>query len=141
MRPRRSRVQQPRVAGGVNILAGAEWLLVLRVLGALIDERTFFPAEGILVALAFDQILPDLGPDAFEDPAHMAEDGVVPEDRVLLLQDVPEAERGEDHERDEGDQACLTPGGTDAGRDHEQDNDREERVAGQVEPSGWCEGD
>ena len=89
-------VSEPGIAGSVDILDGAEWALVFVTLGALIDEPTILPAERLRVAVALDQILPDLGAEAFEYEAQMADDRIVAQDRMPALNDIMHPDRGQD---------------------------------------------
>src|SRR5690606_13737836 len=85
---RHDRMGEPFVAGVVDALARAEGPLVLHPLGALVDERAVVARKRLLVLVAFNQVLANLRPDALEEKAHVADEGVVPENRVPMLEEV-----------------------------------------------------
>jgi hypothetical protein len=113
--PGLDRMGEPGVAGVVDALLRAEGALVLHPLRALVDDRPLLARERLLVAVAFDEVLADLGADAFEDEAHVAEDRVVPEDRVPRLPHIVDPDEGEARE--------------DGGRKEEPHRQRHERQA------------
>ena len=94
----------PLVAVGIDVVVGAEGPLVELHLGALIDDRALVAAERQPVLLVFEEILPRLRPDRFEDEAQMRGDRIVAQNRVSRLDEVECAEhceRAEHREQDE----------------------------------------
>jgi hypothetical protein len=57
---------EPGISGPVDILDGAEGPFVFHALGALVDQTTILPVERDRVIVAFDDVLADFRPDAFE---------------------------------------------------------------------------
>ena len=91
-------MRQPFVARVIDPATAAERALVLDTLGALVDQRALVAREGLLVGVALDKVLTDLGADPLEEKAHVSENWVVPEDRVALLKYVIRPERRESAE-------------------------------------------
>ena len=75
-------VRDPAIAHGAEIKDRAERLSVPRVLGPAINQGAVIPAEGQRIALILDDILAQLRPDRLQHETDMADDGVVPQDRV-----------------------------------------------------------
>ena len=96
---RRDGMGDPPVARGIDVADASERLLVEHVLGALVDHRPLFPAEGDRVALVLDQILTDFRTDGLQDEADMPDDRIVPEDCMGGLQQVMQADQ---HQRSQG---------------------------------------
>ena len=89
---RPDRMGQPLVAAVIDPLLGAEGALVLDVLGALVDDGARLARERHLFLIALDQVLANLRPDQFKEIAHMAEDRIVAQDRVIGLRHVAKAD-------------------------------------------------
>src|SRR5262249_10870026 len=77
----------------VDILLGAERALVERALGALGGDSALGAIVGRSVGIAFEEILPDFGPDLLEAEADIGKDRIVAPQAMLGLQDVPDADR------------------------------------------------
>ena len=107
----------PFIARIVDPLAGAEGPLVLDPLGALVDERALVAGERLFVLVAFDQVLPDLGADAFEEEAHVAEDGVVAKNGVAGLGHVIKSKQREAAEEQHANQEPGGPEKSDQGQE------------------------
>ena len=121
------RMGQPRVSRVIDTLLRAEGALVLDPLGALIDDRALLARERLLVLVALDQVLPDLGADALEEKAHVAENGIVPQDRVVGLGHVPDADGRERRKRRHRQPEPRTDRDK-RQRDHRQHHDQPKRV-------------
>ena len=81
----RDGMRDPAIAGIIHTLARAKGAFVFDVLGALIDDGPHIARERLFVHVAFDQILADLGADAFKDKAHMPHHRIVAQDRMIAL--------------------------------------------------------
>src|ERR1700754_3866311 len=137
IRPRRHRMMHPFVALGVDVLLGAERPLVEHHFRALVDQRAGIAAERHAVLLALEEILPHLRPDLLEQEADMRRDRIVSQDRVILLQQIAEAQKrqaAEDQDRDDDDIDELVVVYPDADQQHrhhaadrENDEARRER--------------
>ena len=82
-----------RIARCIDILLGAERYSLQLVFGALIHQRALLAIERKRVGVAFNQILPNLRSDAFENPAHMRDNRIVAPQRMSRLQDVINAQQ------------------------------------------------
>ncbi|MGQ3214526.1 MAG: hypothetical protein ACT6T2_25905 [Shinella sp.] len=75
---------EPSIAGTVDFLDGAERPFVFHAFGALVDEPAILPVERNRVIVAFDDILADFRPDAFEQEAQVPDHRIVAQDRGLF---------------------------------------------------------
>jgi hypothetical protein len=73
---------QPRIAGIVHPHPGSKGEFVFYAFGALINKRACIAAERFLVLIAFDQVLADFRRDPFEQKPHVAQNGIIAQDRV-----------------------------------------------------------
>ena len=96
----RDRMVQPLVVRLVDIVLGAERALVERPLGALVDDRALVAREGHAVLVVLEEVLAHLRPDLLEQEAQVGGDGVVAQDCVPRLEQVAQAEQGEEAEED-----------------------------------------
>ena len=132
-RLRRNRVMHPLVAFAVDVLLGAERPFVQHHLGALIDHGAGVAAERHAVLLALEEVLPHLRPDFFQQEAHVRRDRIIAQNRVVLLQQVANAENGQAAENKDRYQdqiehlAILDPDAEQQRRD--DDADRQNDVA------------
>ena len=69
----------------VNIEFGSEGDFVELTLGALIYDCALVATKRGTIHVAFDEILPDLGPDHLEEKAEQREEGIVSQDAVAGL--------------------------------------------------------
>ncbi len=70
-------VVQPFVLFLVDVELGAEGPLVQLSLGALVDDGALVAGEGGAVLVAFEEILPHLGPDRLQQKTKMCRDRVI----------------------------------------------------------------
>ena len=68
-RDRCSGMGEPGITGTVDILDGTERPFVFLALGALVDETAVLAVERNRVIIAFDNVLTDFRPDAFQEEA------------------------------------------------------------------------
>src|ERR1700730_2841037 len=92
---RRHRMVHPFITVAIDILLGAERPLVEHHLRPLIDQRAGVAAERHAVLFALEEILPHLRPDLFQQEAQMRGYRIVSQYRVIWLQQVANAEKGE----------------------------------------------
>src|SRR5262249_13805382 len=95
------RVIDPLEIPAVDILLRAERSLVEIALGPLIGDRPLAAIERCPVEVALKKILADLGANLLESETDIAEDRIVAPDAVPLLEDVPDADRAQEHGGDE----------------------------------------
>src|SRR6185312_9038828 len=94
-RLRRHRMVHPFVTVAIDILLGAERPLVEHHLRPLIDQRTGVAAERHAVLFALEEILPHLRPDLFQQEPYVRRYRIVSQHRVIRLQEVANAKKGE----------------------------------------------
>jgi hypothetical protein len=72
-------------------------------------HRRWSRLNGRYLVVVGDDVLPQLGPDGFEQIPQVADDGKVPEDRVLALDQVVDDDQGEQaqHDHDDGHRGIL----------------------------------
>ena len=99
VRDRSVRVHERFVAGPVDIAFGAEGVFGVRALGTFVDGGPGVPVEGAAVPVAFDEVLLDLRPDRFQQEPGVSGDGIVAQDRMLPLCQIPCRERAEPQRR------------------------------------------
>src|SRR5207302_6376041 len=90
----------------IDVLLGAERPLVELHLGALIDQSAGIAGERHAVLLALEEVLPDLRADLFKQETNMRRDRIVAQNRVVLLQEIANAEQrecAENHDRNQQD--------------------------------------
>src|SRR5205823_185162 len=92
---RRHRMMHPFVTLAIDVLLGSERPLVELHLGALIDQSAGVAGERHAVLLALEEVLPDLRADLFKQEANMRRDRIVAQNRVVLLQEIANAEQRE----------------------------------------------
>ncbi len=92
---------QPLIVVAVDVVMGAEWPGLQRLLGALIDDGALVAREGHAVLLVLEEILAQLGADVLEDEAQMGGDRVIAQDRVLGLDEIAQANQSEEAEQAE----------------------------------------
>jgi hypothetical protein len=90
---RPDRVVHPAVGAVVDVELRAEGQHVLDVLRAVVDHRPPLARKRPPVLVAFEEILPQLGPDRLEQEAEVADHRIVPEDGMPCLVDVAVTER------------------------------------------------
>lgn len=78
----------------LHVVVRAEADVVVLHLGRGVDPGPLVPAEGPLLVVARDDVLPQLGSDALEQVAGVGDDREVALQGVLLLQQVPGSEPG-----------------------------------------------
>jgi hypothetical protein len=100
-------VVDPFVARRADVHLRAEGPLVLRALGALVDQRTLLARERRRLVVALDEVLPDLRPDELEQEAQVPDDRVVAQHRVLRLPRVVDAEPDQQREQQHGHRADV----------------------------------
>src|SRR5438034_3634042 len=103
---RRHRMMHPFVTLAIDVLLGTERPLVELHLGALIDQSAGVAGERHAVLLALEEVLPDLRADFLEQETNMRRDRIVAQNRVVLLQEIANAEKcesAENHDRDQQD--------------------------------------
>src|SRR6202140_5696345 len=132
-RLRRHRMVHPFIALAIDVLLGAERTLVEHHLGALIDHGAGVAGKRHAVLLALEEVLPHLRPDLFEQKAQMRRDRIVAQHRVILLQEITDAEqrqRAEDQNRNQNQVERLVIGDADAQKQHRDDGaDRQDDEA------------
>src|SRR5690606_4807370 len=96
---RHQRMVDPFVALAIDILACAERALVDFLLGALVDDRALRARERRGLRIVFQEVLADLRPDELEKKAQIAQDRVVAAYRVPRLDQVIDAQQGQQRQR------------------------------------------
>ena len=84
-----NRVFDDRIADPENLIVGAEAEVVVLLLGRGVDPAALVPAERALLVVARDDVLPQLGPNLFEQVPSVSEEGEVAQQCVLALEEVP----------------------------------------------------
>ena len=84
---------EPHAVIKAQIHLGAEGTVILLVLGARVDQRALLARERPGVEVAFEQVLADFRPDSLEQPAQMADQGVISQDGMRRLHNVLEPNR------------------------------------------------
>jgi hypothetical protein len=100
------------VLGGVEVVVGAEAERRVAQLRRGVDPSALVPAERLLVVVVGDDVLAELGADAFEDEPQVPDHGEGPQDRMALLQQVVggQAQEGHhDHEQEPPDPHDFRP--------------------------------
>ena len=96
-------VLEDRVAVGVlDVVVGAEAEVVVLELGGRVDPAALVAAEGPLLVVARDDVLPQLGAEALQEEAEVADDRVGAEDGVPLLRHVARRDDGRGADRQSG---------------------------------------
>lgn len=90
---RHHRVDKVLEASLCDVAFGAVRHFALGTISALVDDLARLVVERPSVPVAFDEILVDFGANFVCQVARVSEDGVVAEDRVVLLVQVPGGER------------------------------------------------
>ena len=80
---------QPRVFLGVDIELGAERRLVQLAFCALVNQRALLAIERGTTNVGFNQVLTNFRADFFEQPAKVRQNGVVAQQTVPGLQQIP----------------------------------------------------
>ena len=86
-------VVDPLIALLTDVELGAERPVVDLAFGTLIDQRALGARERLGLGIAFDEVLTNLGADEFEDETQMSHDGIVAQNGMLLLQQIPDAQQ------------------------------------------------
>ena len=94
-------VVDPLIALLTHVELGAERSVVDLALGTLINQRALGTRERLGLGIAFDEVLANFGAYEFEDEAHMPHDGIVAQYGVLLLQQIPDAEKHQQQRRNQ----------------------------------------
>ena len=81
------------VSGDIDVVVGAESEVRVFLLGGRIDIPALVAAERSLLVVVGDDVLPEFGPDSLEQIADVADDRVVPKNRVFGLRYVVEEQR------------------------------------------------
>ena len=105
-RLRRHRMVHPFITLAIDVFLGTERPLVEHHLGALIDQGAGVAGERHAVLLALEEVLPHLRANFLEQETNMRRDRIVAQNRVVLLQEIANAEKcegAEDHDRDQQD--------------------------------------
>src|SRR5699024_1175938 len=89
VRDRSARVHERFVAGPVDIAFGAKGVFGVRSLGAFVDGGPGVPVERATVPVAFDEVLLDLRPDRFQQEPGVSGNGIIAQDRMLPLRQIP----------------------------------------------------
>jgi hypothetical protein len=124
-------VHEVLVADLVDLPLGAERLLRLGSLCALVDQRADLPVERAAVGVPLDEVLLDLRPDLLHQEAQVPDDRVVAQDRVVALEQVVDAEPGQSEQRPGG----QPPPGADPDGEPEG-GQREDRDAAEIRETG-----
>ncbi len=86
---------EPRVVAAVDIELRSEGQLVLRVLCTLINQRTLLAAERCAGQVGLEEILTKLWAKSLEEKAQMCRNGIVAQNAVTALQEIPGSQQGE----------------------------------------------
>ena len=89
----RDRMVQPFEMAVIDIVVGAEGPLVELVLGPLVDDGALVARKRHAALVVLEEILPDLGPDILQQEAQVPDDGIVAQDRVPGLEQVPDTDQ------------------------------------------------
>ncbi len=84
-----------QVLGHRHLVVGTETKIWVLQLGRGVDPAALIPAEGTLLIIVGDDVLPELGPDSFENVAESSDDGEVPTNSV---RDLDQIDNGQDDE-------------------------------------------
>ena len=92
-----SRVLQDQVVGrDLQVVVGSEAEVVVLLLRRRVDPGSLIAGERSFFVVVGDDVLPKLRPDHLEQVAEVPDDREVPQDRMLLLEDVVESDDAED---------------------------------------------
>jgi uncharacterized protein YjbJ (UPF0337 family) len=124
-------VQQPLIARVGDVALGAERLLAVDALRALVDDVARVAVIRAPVVVAFDEVLLDLRPDRLNEEPQVPGDGVVAQDRMPALDEVVDRDSEDQEEQDGAEHTHhAAPGQHRQGRqdqqsgDHDHDEDR-----------------
>ena len=92
-------MNQVLVADLIDVALGPERQLSGSAFGPLVDQRPNVAVKGAAVEIPLDEVLLDLGPQGLQQETQMPEDRIVPQHRVLTLDQVVDADGR--HHRDE----------------------------------------
>jgi hypothetical protein len=101
---RSRRVHQILVADLIDIAFGPECQLGGRAFGPFVDQRSNVAVKGASIEVPLDEVLLYLRPQRLQQETHMPEDRIVPQHRVLSLNEVVDA-----HGCNHRDQRCGDP--------------------------------
>ncbi len=93
------RVRDELVADRRDVALGAERLLAVVALRAVVDEVARLPVVRPPLGVRLDEVLPDLRADLLEEEPEVAEHGVVAGDAVAALHHVVDADQRDEDER------------------------------------------
>ena len=89
-------------AVGVHVILRSERPLIQNILRALIDDRTFVPAERQPMLLVFEEIPPHLRLGILQHEPEVRRDRIIAQDCVPRLQEIDGAKHGEAREQRNG---------------------------------------
>jgi hypothetical protein len=93
--------EQRVVLSPFEVVVGAEAEVVVLALGRGVDPRPLVAAEGALLVVRGDDVLPQLGTDGLEPVTEVADDREVAQDRVPPLRQVLGDHRQDQEQEDE----------------------------------------
>ena len=86
-------VIDPLVALRSYIELGAKWAVVHLTLGALIHQRALGARERLRLGIAFNKVLANFGANELKEKAKVPHDGVVAQDGMVFLHQIPQAQQ------------------------------------------------
>ena len=126
---RRHGMGEPFIALPIDILLGAEGAALELALRAGVDHAALAAVEGRAIQIAFEEILADFRPHAFEQKAQIGHDWIITAQGVMGLDPVPDPQRRQGASDRHGPEG---PGAHERGQRGEQERSPHSKKKGEI---------